>query len=83
VSFKANISYLFRRQEKEISGSLCSSCATRTFAAFELQTLVGTWWGIIGCIVGPICLLHNITEYVVALLGFAFKGSSPPIEGQH
>jgi hypothetical protein len=34
------------------------------FIESESITLLGTWWGIIGCILGPIFILRNILEYV-------------------
>jgi hypothetical protein len=37
---------------------------TAKFMEFEFQTLVGTWWGIVGCILGPIFILKNLLEYV-------------------
>jgi hypothetical protein len=70
VLFKENISYFFARRHREFSGHLCFSCATKTFAAFEFRTLVGTWWGIIGFFVGPFYILHNLMEYLSATFHF-------------
>jgi hypothetical protein len=43
------------------------------FSAFELRTLFGTWWGFIGCIVGPYFLFDNLVEYLAASYRFALK----------
>ena len=53
VMFKANVSLLFRRKERKFSGHLCFACMTRVFMSFELATLLGTWWGFIGFVIGP------------------------------
>jgi hypothetical protein len=63
----------FERRGSEISGDLCFPCITKTFAGFELTTLLFTWWGIIGAILGPIYLIANIVDYTSACLAFAFK----------
>jgi hypothetical protein len=78
VLFKANVSYFFRRTYSETSGCFCFPCTTLHFVAFEMTTLFFTWWGIIGMIVGPLYLLHNVMEYMMALLGFAFKKQRTP-----
>ena len=64
VTFKANVSFLFRRDREKFSGYLCLSCITKEFLSFELTTLFGTWWGIIGCILGPVFIVYNIIEYI-------------------
>lgn len=64
VMFKANVSLLFRRKERKFSGHLCFACMTRVFMSFELATLLGTWWGFIGFVIGPFFLLHNLFEYI-------------------
>jgi len=64
VTFKQNVSYLFQRSERKFSARLCLSCMTMRFLQFELVTAVGTWWGLIGCILGPYFLLINILEYL-------------------
>jgi len=68
--FKQNVSYFFERKEREFSGELCFACASRTFASAELTTLFWTWWGIIGFWLGPLYILHNLEEYVIATFGF-------------
>jgi hypothetical protein len=73
VSFKENISYFFERRYRKLSGNLCFSCTTKTFATFELRTLFGTWWGLIGCVVGPYYIFHNLVEYAEAAFHFALK----------
>jgi hypothetical protein len=64
VTFKQNISYIFRRQEREFSGWVCFGCMTGEFIKFEFVTLIGTWWGIIGCLLGPVFILTNLLEYL-------------------
>ena len=62
--FKENVSYLFRRNERTFSGSICFRCMTRVFGEFTLKTLFGTWWGIIGAFLGPVFIGSNIIEYL-------------------
>jgi len=68
--FKQNVSYFFGRKERQFSGDLCFSCASRTFARVELTTLFGTWWGIIGYWLGPLYIVHNLVEYIIATFRF-------------
>ena len=68
--FKQNVSYFFARKERQFSGDLCFSCAFRTFASVELTTLLLTWWGIIGFWVGPLYIVHNLVEYIIATFRF-------------
>ncbi len=68
--FKQNVSYFFARKERQFSGNLCFSCASRTFANVELTTLFWTWWGIIGFWLGPLYIVHNLAEYVIATFRF-------------
>ena len=63
VTFKANVSLIFRRRQSEFCGYVCFSCMTKEFFSFEVTTLVGTWWGIIGCILGPYFIIINVCEY--------------------
>jgi len=37
---------------------------TRVFGEFTLKTLFGTWWGIIGALLGPAIIGSNIIEYL-------------------
>jgi hypothetical protein len=68
--FKQNVSYFFARKERQLSGDLCFLCASRTFASVELTTLFGTWWGMIGFWVGPLYIVHNLKEYIIATFRF-------------
>jgi len=68
--FKQNVSYFFARKERQFSGDLCFSCASRTFASVELTTLFGTWWGMIGFWLGPLYIVHNLVEYIIATFRF-------------
>jgi hypothetical protein len=44
---------------------------SKTFAVYEGLTLVGTWWGIIGMMLGPIYLVTNLIEYARGCFFFA------------
>ena len=68
--FKQNVSYFFARKERQFSGDLCFSCASRTFAKFELTTLSLTWWGLPGFWLGPLYIVHNLEEYITASFRF-------------
>src|SRR5215472_5000611 len=59
---------LFLRTER--ATILCFSCASRMFARVELTTLFGTWWGIIGYWLGPLYIVHNLVEYIIATFRF-------------
>lgn len=37
---------------------------SQEFLKFEFVTLFGTWWGIIGCLLGPVYILTNLLEYL-------------------
>ena len=71
--FKQNVSYFFGRKERQFSGDLCFSCASITFARVEFTTLLGTWSGIIGFWLGPLYVLHNLVEYIIATFHFVFS----------
>lgn len=64
VVFNQNVSYLFARRTREFAGFACLRCMTKCFAEFEVITLFGTWWGVIGFFLGPIILIGNLAEYV-------------------
>jgi hypothetical protein len=68
--FKQNVSYFFARKEQQFLGHFCFSCASRTFARVELTTLLCTWWGIIGFWRGPVYIVHNLVEYIMATFRF-------------
>lgn len=68
--FKENISYFFARNERTFSGFLCFGCMTRLFFEFTLKTLFGTWWGIVGALLGPAIIGNNIIEYAKNSLRF-------------
>lgn len=57
--FHENISYFFRRKERTIDAELCFPCTGRVFIELTGRTLLLTWWGIIGAIVGPIYIISN------------------------
>lgn len=71
VDFKQNISFFIQRHEREFSGYLCFGCMSIRFAAFEVATLLGTWWGMIGCILGPIFIFQNLLEYIAGAFTIA------------
>jgi hypothetical protein len=70
LNFKQNVSYFFGRKERQFSGDLCFTCASKTFANVELTTLFGTWWGTTGFWLGPLYIVHNLAEYVTATFWF-------------
>ncbi len=63
VHLRSNVSYLFQRRESHLSGFLCFSCLNRSFALYEVKTLLFTWWGLIGIALGPLFLLDNLVQY--------------------
>ena len=62
--FKENISSSFARSERTFTGNVCFGCMTKVFCEFTAKTLVGTWWGIIGALLGPAIIGGNIIEYL-------------------
>jgi hypothetical protein len=71
--FRQNVSYLFRRQEKEFRGSFCFRCTSILFFKCTLITLIGTWWGVIGALIGPVYIIQNIYFYLKSVLSFLFS----------
>lgn len=71
--FHRNVSYIIRREEATSQGKFCFRCTTRLFFQFTGITLIGTWWGIIGSLVGPIYIVQNSFQYLKNCLGFLFK----------
>ena len=76
VLFRSNVSYFFRRRERQVCGYLCLPCMSRTFVRLEALTLVGTWWGVIGLLLGPIYLVSNLVENVRGAASLAWRGRS-------
>lgn len=70
--FHENISYFFQRQERLVDGFLCFRCTSTVFASFTTGTLLGTWWGVIGMLVGPVYLAKNIGWFLFNLGRFAW-----------
>jgi hypothetical protein len=83
--FKSNMSFFFTRFNKEINGHFCIWCTTTKFFTYEVSTLCLTWFGIIGALVGPVYILHNIAEYVEALYRFfrEWKPSANAFDRKH
>jgi hypothetical protein len=75
ADFQENVSYFIARQERNFAGFVCFPCMSMTFAEFEIRTLLFTWWGIIGLMVGPIYLLVNLGEYMH--LSYRFLKAKP------
>jgi len=61
--FKQNVSYFFARKERQFSGDLCFSCASRTFASLDVVGIIGFWRG-------PLYIVHNLVEYIIATFRF-------------
>jgi hypothetical protein len=70
--FRENISYIFRRQEKEYCGYLCFRCMTITYSEHTIKTLLFTWFGGIGIVLGPIYILGNTYTFLKNALGFVW-----------
>jgi hypothetical protein len=64
AQYHENIGYLFQRQERLVDDVLCFPCTAKVFGAFTGRTLIGTWWGMIGALVGPFYILSNIGWFV-------------------
>ena len=73
--FQENVSYFFARQERTLAGFVCFPCMSMSFAEFEIRTLLFTWWGFIGLLVGPAYLVANLGEYLKLSYRF-FKGKT-------
>jgi hypothetical protein len=81
VTFRQNVSYFFRRRQREFSGRVCLGCMTSEFLHAEFVTMIGTWWGIIGAILGPFFLLANLFDYLAGtfeILRDKLRSSSSP-----
>src|SRR5258708_1842154 len=78
VFFRANVSYFFQRRESEYAGQLCMTCTTMTFLSYTLQTVFGTWFGIIGLVLGPMYIINNVGEYSTAVYRFVRDRSVVP-----
>ena len=63
VLFRSNVSYFFGRRDRQLCEYLCFPCMSRKFLKFEVVTLLGTWWGLIGLLLGPLYLATNLLEY--------------------
>lgn len=70
--FRENISYIFRRQEKDYCGYLCFRCMTLTYAEHTIKTLLFTWFGVIGIVLGPIYIIGNTYTYLKNSLRFVW-----------
>lgn len=62
VLLRQNISYLWGRQERHFYGALCGRCLLPQWLAYTGPTLLLTWFGVVGVIVGPLYILFNTTE---------------------
>jgi hypothetical protein len=71
VLFNYNVSYFYERRCGEMQGALCFPCVTKVFTGYTLVTLFLTWFGMIGFAVGPIYILGNIVEFIIAIFSFA------------
>ncbi len=70
--FHENMSMFFQRQERTVDTKLCFPCTAKVFGSFTGRTLLGTWFGVIGTIVGPIYIVSNIGWFFFNVLRFAF-----------
>lgn len=67
VYFRENISYFFGRNEITYSGYYCINCIKKIFCRTTRRTFFGTWWGIVGGILGPGILINNVSEYIKSI----------------
>jgi hypothetical protein len=70
--FHENISYFYERRDRESDSYLCFACTSRVFAIFTIRTLLGTWWGFIGFILGPMYIISNVAWFCYATCKFIF-----------
>lgn len=69
--FQQNVSVFLSRNVTTYSGYYCEKCIKRIFLSSTTKTLFGTWWGIMGALLGPGIIFSNIKEYLKAR--FAIK----------
>ena len=62
--FIENVSYFYQRSERRFEGHVCFPCMAMTFVVYEARTLLFTWWGFIGMLLGPGYLLWNLYEFL-------------------
>jgi hypothetical protein len=70
--FRENMSFGFHRQERAIDAKLCFPCTAKVFGAFTGRTLLGTWFGVIGALLGPVYIVSNVGWFSFNILRFAF-----------
>jgi hypothetical protein len=66
VYFKSNVSYFVERTESTYKGNFCKKCIRKIFFKSTGKTLYGTWWGVVGAILGPGLIINNIAEIIKA-----------------
>jgi len=71
--FHENISYFFERKERTVDAKLCFLCTAKVFGDFTGRTFFGTWWGVIGAMVGPIYIVSNFGWFFFNIVRFAFE----------
>lgn len=69
VLLRQNISYLSGRQERMFCGDLCLRCLLPQWWRYTIPTLLLTWFGVMGMIVGPWYIVLNTTETLTAAAG--------------
>lgn len=77
IEYSENISYFFERRVRKFEGFVCMPCMTKRFLEYELKTLLFTWWGVIGLVVGPAYLLANLVEYTRRSATFVWYRDRP------
>ena len=76
-SFSQNVSAMFTRRHAVYTGYFCRRCASGIFLKCTITTLFGTWWGVIGALVGPVILISNVTEYAKTSLSLRRRHRAP------
>lgn len=70
--FYENRSYCNYREERTVDAKLCFYCTAKVFGLFTSLTLIGTWWGFYGTILGPFYILSNIGWFFFNVIRFIF-----------
>lgn len=71
--FSYNISYFIARKEKTIDAYLCLDCTYKIYGSFTLYTALGTWWGVVGIIIGPFIIIANTCWLTFNSIRFLLK----------
>ena len=71
--FYENMSYFFRRSEREFVGQLCFKCMNEIYFKYTGRTILLTWFGMIGLLLGPFYIINNTFFYLINFIRFNFS----------